>query len=296
MGPELTVLYNDAYRRTTLGKKHPWALGKPAAQVWHEIWKDIGPRIHQVMETGQASWEETLLLILERSGYPEETYHTFSYSPLSGRDGRIVGMLCVVMEDTMRVIGQRQLASLGMLAESLAGTISKQDVFAAIEHGLANQKDMPCTLTYLLDEDGTRLNLVSRTGMDASHPAAALIIDPAESLAPWPIHQVLSSNSGLTVENLLELFPDLPSGSWDRPSTGARLIPIPGRGRTSRLASSLRRSTPIGNSIPFTKGSSISSPARSLPALPTPTPTSRNGNALNSSPSWTVPRLPSSAM
>src|ERR1700726_1358321 len=58
-GPELTFLYNDAYRRTTLGKKHPWALGKPAAQVWHEIWKDIGPRIHQVMETGEASWDET---------------------------------------------------------------------------------------------------------------------------------------------------------------------------------------------------------------------------------------------
>ena len=42
-GPDLTFLYNDAYRRTTLGKKHPWALGKPAQQVWHEIWKDIGP-------------------------------------------------------------------------------------------------------------------------------------------------------------------------------------------------------------------------------------------------------------
>ncbi len=132
-GPELTVLYNDAYRRTTLGKKHPWALGRPAAEVWHEIWKDIGPLIHQVMETGEASWEETLLLILERSGYPEETYHTFSYSPLSGPDGRIVGMLCVVMEDTVRVIGERQLASLSTLAEALAGAISRQDVFAAIE-------------------------------------------------------------------------------------------------------------------------------------------------------------------
>ncbi|MGA3049758.1 MAG: PAS domain-containing protein [Terracidiphilus sp.] len=95
-GPDLTILYNDAYRRTTLGKKHPWALGRPAAQVWHEIWKEIGPRIRRVMETGEASWEETLLLILERNGYPEETYHTFSYSPLSGPDGRIAGMLCVV--------------------------------------------------------------------------------------------------------------------------------------------------------------------------------------------------------
>jgi len=67
-GPDLTVLYNDAYCHTTLGKKHPWALGRPASQVWHEKWKDIGPLIHQVTETGEATWEETLLLILERSG------------------------------------------------------------------------------------------------------------------------------------------------------------------------------------------------------------------------------------
>lgn len=230
-GPELTVLYNDAYRRTTLGKKHPWALGKPAAQVWHEIWKDIGPRIYQVMETGEASWDETLLLILERSGYPEETYHTFSYSPLSSSDGGIVGMLCVVMEDTVRVIGERQLATLSTLAESLADAISRQDVFAAIGRGLAHQKDMPCTLTYLFDENGTRLNLVSRTGMDAGHPAASLVIDPAEAAAAWPIQQIFNTKRGFTVEDLHELFPDLPPGCWDRPPHRARLLPIARQGQ-----------------------------------------------------------------
>ena len=142
-GPELTFLYNDAYRLTTLGKKHPWALGRPAAAVWHEIWKDIGPRVHQVMESGEASWDEKLLLILERSGYPEETYHTFSYSPLSDSEGRIVGMLCVVMEDTVRVIGERQLASLSTLAGALAGSISKQDVFGAISAALQVRRTCP---------------------------------------------------------------------------------------------------------------------------------------------------------
>jgi hypothetical protein len=45
--------------------------------VWAEIWHDIGPRARSVMQTGQATWDEGLLLFLERSGYPEETYHTF---------------------------------------------------------------------------------------------------------------------------------------------------------------------------------------------------------------------------
>jgi hypothetical protein len=65
--------------------------------VWAEIWPEIEPRIEAVMTSGQATWDDHLLLFLERSGYTEETYHTFSYSPLSD-DGRIAGILCVVTE------------------------------------------------------------------------------------------------------------------------------------------------------------------------------------------------------
>src|SRR6185503_15176556 len=102
----------DSYRRDTLGKKYPWALGRPAREVWVEIWPDIGPRIGSVMTTGEATWDESLLLFLERSGYVEETYHTFSYSPLTDDDGTVAGMLCVVTEETERVIGERRMATL----------------------------------------------------------------------------------------------------------------------------------------------------------------------------------------
>ena len=225
-GPKLTVLYNDSYARNTLGKKHPWALGKPAAAVWNEIWKDIGPRIERVLETGQASWDETLMLFLERSGFPEETYHTFSYSPLDGPDGRIAGMLCVVIEDTVRVIGERQLALLSQLSGHLGRAITRRDVFSAIERGLADQKDMPCTLTYLADGDGEPLRLVAKTGVGTSHPAAAKNIDLAREPSPWPLQDVFASGGSITVENLLDLFPDIPPACWDRPPSRARLVPL----------------------------------------------------------------------
>src|SRR5829696_1815537 len=73
-GPDLTFFCNDAYRRDTLGTKYPWALGRSAREVWAEIWEDIGPRIDSVMRTGVATWDQSLLLFLERSGYVEETY------------------------------------------------------------------------------------------------------------------------------------------------------------------------------------------------------------------------------
>jgi len=230
-GPELTFLYNDAYRQMTLGKKHPWALGRPAAEVWSEIWKDIGPRIQRVMETGQASWDEELPLILERNGYPEETYHTFSYSPLAGADGRITGMLCVVIEDTARVIGERQLLSLRTLAAALGDAITEQEVLSSIERGLqANNKDLPFTLTYLFDETGSRLNLVCRTGIDADHQAACPVIETAPAKSCWPVDQVLAQNCAITV-GLSHHFVDLPAGIQGQAPSLARLVPIARQGQ-----------------------------------------------------------------
>jgi CheY-like chemotaxis protein len=204
-GPELTFLYNDDYARMTLGKKHPWALGKPSREVWKEIWDDIGPRIHRVLETGQATWDEALLLFLERSGYREETYHTFSYSPLSGDDGTVAGHLCVVTEETDRVIGERRLKTLRSLAGELSKTITEEEVVSCIARCLGeNQKDLPFTLLYLLTEEGNEARLASHTGMAEPHPAAPASIELCEKNQPWPIGELLTGKDSIVVENLLE--------------------------------------------------------------------------------------------
>src|SRR5689334_13109531 len=130
-GEELTFFCNDAYRRDTLGDKYPWALGRPASEVWSEIWPDIGPRIEGVLATGQATWDEDLLLFLGRRGFVEETYHTFSYSPLAGDDGEIEGMLCVVSEETERVIGARQLSTLRDLSAAMSSARDETEVLAS---------------------------------------------------------------------------------------------------------------------------------------------------------------------
>ena len=116
-GPDLAYLYNDAYR-PTLGVKHPASLAQPVAKVWQEIWGDIGPLIEQVLTTGEAHYGDGMLLLLERSGYPEETYHTFSYSPLFGDDAAVAGLFCVVVEETERVLSERRLGTIRELASS----------------------------------------------------------------------------------------------------------------------------------------------------------------------------------
>lgn len=98
------------------GPKQPWALGRSVRQVWSEIWNDVGPRAESVLRTGQATWEQGLQLLLERQGFKEETYHTFSNSPVPDDQGRIGGMLCVVAEDTERTLGERRRKTLRDLA------------------------------------------------------------------------------------------------------------------------------------------------------------------------------------
>ncbi len=223
-GPELTFLCNDAYRRDTLGKKYPWALGRPAREVWAEIWPEIGPRIETVLSTGQATWDEALMLILVRSGYPEETYHTFSYSPLADDDGAITGMLCVVSEDTRRVITQRRMATLRELGSVSSGVREEDDFLEAVQGVLAtNLRSLPFTIVYLFDDGEARLACAS--GISEGHPAAPAIIDLDDPDAPWPARE-LAAGRGAVVELESERFAKLPTGAWDEPPARAVILPI----------------------------------------------------------------------
>jgi signal transduction histidine kinase len=225
-GPELTFLYNDAYAKMTLGKKHPWALGRPSREVWEEIWTDIGPRLERVLRNGESTWDEALMLFLERSGYREETYHTFSYSPLFGDDGKTAGNLCVVTEETDRVIADRRLNTLRLLAAELNKTITEEDVVAAVNRCLdENQKDLPFTLMYLFNEDGRQARLVCQTGIPAGHPAAPESIALQEHQS-WPVGELLGGKDSVIVEDLHTRFASLPSGFWDKSPWRALLLPL----------------------------------------------------------------------
>src|SRR4249920_1352382 len=104
-GSELVNLYNDAYR-SIVGGKHPEALGQPASVVWREIWDQVGPRAASAMLNDTGTYDEALLLIMERHGYAEETYYTFSYSPVPNDEGGIGGIICANTDDTQRIIGE----------------------------------------------------------------------------------------------------------------------------------------------------------------------------------------------
>ena len=120
-GPDLVKIYNDAYRPILGSEKHPRAMGAPARAIWGEIWDVIGPLFDQVLTTGEPTLDVDQLLVMERHGYPEEAYFTWSYSALRDDDGAIRGVLDLAVETTEHVIGRRRLRCLGELSASLQG-------------------------------------------------------------------------------------------------------------------------------------------------------------------------------
>ncbi|MDN4172637.1 SpoIIE family protein phosphatase [Nocardioides sp. SOB77] len=232
-GEDLTFFCNDAYRRDTLGSKYPWALARPASEVWREIWPDIGPRIERVMATGEATWDEKLLLFLERSGYVEETYHTFSYSPLAGDDGVIAGMLCVVTEDTEEVVSTRRMTTLRDLGIRVGAAGSEAAAVAAACEQLAdNGHSLPFVVVYLFSEDGTLAHRRGQAGISPEHSAAPPVVEVGAPDAVWPLHSAWRGED-VVVSAIDELFPDLPTGAWTEPPTRAYVTPLLQPGQTT---------------------------------------------------------------
>ena len=227
-GPELTFFCNDAYL-PTVGIKRDWVIGARSDKVWEEIWPDIGPRIARVLEQGQATWDEGLLLFLERSGFSEETYHTFSYSPVYDDRSRIAGMLCVVTEVTERVISERRLRALRDLAgrppgiDGVVATCSR-----ACEVLATYPLDVPFAALYLMDAAGERRTArVVASTRDARQTALPGVLDLAE--APRWLAKLLETERRVEIDDLgprglgitAEPWPDLVRQAFAVPLKGA---------------------------------------------------------------------------
>lgn len=205
-GPDLLFFYNDAYI-PTLGIKHPLMLAKPFREVWSEVYDEVAGQVAKVA-AGESTWNNALLLLLERSGFPEETYHSFSYSPLHHADGSVGGLLCVVSEETARVIGARRLETLRTLGTALVGATDVAAVGNAIRRTFAaNQRDFPFIALQMEGDSG------DNEDADRYRSAVAGLGKVADE-------------TGTVFD--LPAGTDWPTGGWARPPERAIAITIPG--------------------------------------------------------------------
>ena len=214
-GPDYVKLYNDAYR-PMLGRKHPKALGQRGMECWPEIWPIIGPMLDSVMARGEATWSEDQLLLLDRNGYVEECYFTFSYSPIKDETGQVAGIFTAVTETTQRVLGERRLRTLRALAAEPADARTPDDACGVVTRILQlNPHDLPFTLLYLMDDEGSCARLRGCTGIDRGASGAPAVVDLQDEktrAAPWPFERVMKEESAVLMTELPPIVGVLPGG------------------------------------------------------------------------------------
>ncbi len=120
-GPELRLLYNDAWAPIP-GPRHPAALGMPAQVVWSDIWHVLEPQFRKVVENGEGVFVQDQMLPMQRFGYPEETYWSYSLTAIRDEEGSIVGVFNSGYETTRNVLSQRQMRFLLELGDAIRGT------------------------------------------------------------------------------------------------------------------------------------------------------------------------------
>lgn len=233
-GDDLLFFYNDPYK-SIIGGRHPVALGQPTEVVWREIWSEIAPRLDTALSGSEGTFDEQKLLIMERNGYPEETYFTFSYSPIPDDSGGTGGIICANSDDTARVVGERQLLLLRELAASTANRRTEREAFEMSMRALrANPHDLPFALLYVAEPGSDTVSLAGTCGIEPNHPAAPRTMH-ADRDAPWPFADVLRHDDMTMVGDLAHRFgPRLPTGAWTLAPRQAAILPLQPSGETGR--------------------------------------------------------------
>src|SRR5262249_28676238 len=158
--------------------------------VLAEMWDVVGPMLRGVLARGEATWSVDQALRLNRRGFVEEAFFTYSYSPIPDGDG-IGGVLLVTFETPERVLAERGLRPLRALAAETAGAGNADEACGRAAGVLAgNRSDLPFSLLFLTEGDG-RFRLCGSTGVTCAP-------DPDR----WPLREVALSRRAERVDDV----------------------------------------------------------------------------------------------
>ena len=212
-GPHATFLYNDAYIDVLGAAKHPWALGRPAQEVWAEIWHFCGPLADKVFQRAEPSYVDAVQLFMSRGDWVEEVWFSFSYSPIFNEAGAVGGLFCPSTDTTDTRLNARRLAALSALS---ASALREQDVASACATAMHTIAGNPADIPFAL--------LFKRVGDTVRLQQTAHVADEACELALWPVAQVLASGEPVTIATAG--MPGLPLGLAGQAVRTALALPI----------------------------------------------------------------------
>ncbi|NRD48837.1 response regulator [Corallococcus exiguus] len=218
-GPERVQLYNDSYR-PICGAKHPESMGQPFRDCWATALPVVGG-VFEKAGTGVGSYIENQRMFLDRYGYLEEAFMTFSFSPIRDESGRVGGLFHPITEVTDKMLSARRTQTLRELSALLGKVKTVEDIGAALPQLQPDAAlDVPFLLFYRRDESAPRVQWVGGMGLP---PGTAWSPVEAGLDGPWPFATAGADPVGVP-RALLDA--GLTLGPYEEPPTHARVLPI----------------------------------------------------------------------
>jgi len=224
-GPHRIQIYNDGYR-PICGDKHPGSLGQDFKECWLSAWDAVGGPFERA-SAGKPDFLVNERMFLDRNGYLEETFFTFSFSPIRDESGGVGGLFHPVTEMTQHTLAERRLKVLRDLADSAAEAKTVATACDLLARTLAGHAlDVPFALLYLLDAEGRQAGLVARAGLAPDSPLSPplIILDGSESA--WPLSQAVHERQPIRIDDVEQKFGSLSCGPYPEPPKTAFVLPI----------------------------------------------------------------------
>src|SRR6195256_5696240 len=224
-GPKHVQIYNDGYW-PICGEKHPGAMGQDFTECWAAPWPVIGEAFTRAL-AGETSFLENQRMFLDRNGYLEETFFTFSFSPIRDETG-VAGLFHPVTETTSRMLSERRTHALRDLAARAGKAQTTEEACTLAAQILSDyQLDLPFVLFYLLDAQGKEARLIASTGLPQGSTASPAIVDlDVSPERTWPLAAVARSGQAQHVKDLEARFGHLACGEYSESQKEALALPI----------------------------------------------------------------------
>ena len=219
-GPELRLLYNDAYL-PIVGPKHPVALGSRMQDVWPESWRSLEPVVQRARAGEQGAFENFPVEDV-RYGRPNARWFTLAYAPVHAGDGGVGGVICIAHDTTEQLLMERRLAFQLRLSDHLRGLSDVDEITAHACRLLGLQLGM-ARVAFMEVDDGARALQPRQDWTAGELPALADASGPAERFGPAAVAQLRAGR----VLSVNDLAADANSGTASHAATARSRLAVP---------------------------------------------------------------------
>lgn len=224
-GPETIQIYNDSYR-PICGAKHPESMGQNFRICWETALPVVGDAFSRG-EQGEGTYINDQRMFLDRYGYLEEAFMTFSFAPIRDESGGVGGIFHPITETTVKMLSGRRTQALRDLGAVLGKAKSIDDIVEiTLSKYIDYQLDIPFLLIYQLEHSTQTAQLTGVAGLPAGTALTEQSVNLDSTPGSWPFAGVRATGQMLQVDDLKERFGHFNCEPYPEAPVNAVLLPI----------------------------------------------------------------------